>query len=306
MKLRETILSLVVLLAVACSAMADHDILIPYTAAEGTATIDGDLSDWADADWIVLDEIYDPVPSDMSGARYAVRWNDADNVILLAVEMTDTEHVLSPDYASWNAHDDIEVSIDGGNHDVEFLSLMGYGQQIVVGADGAGGDWIIASWYNAVTPDLAPAYAAAVNGDVLSYELSIVPHSFYAGWGATDDAGLMGSDDTVVVDLAPGVEIGLDVVAVTAYDGGYGMMTNNLTKGKYHLGSSLQAWVMGGVVVACPGDANLDGGVDIDDFVILKGNFGSGTTWAEGDFDSDGDVDIDDFVILKNNFGSCE
>ncbi len=57
----------------------------------------------------------------------------------------------------------------------------------------------------------------------------------------------------------------------------------------------------------CPGDADLDGDVDIDDFVALKANFGSGTTWVQGDFDGDGDVDIDDFVILKGNFGSsCE
>ncbi len=56
---------------------------------------------------------------------------------------------------------------------------------------------------------------------------------------------------------------------------------------------------------ACiPGDANCDGDVNIDDFVVLKGNFGSGTTWAQGDFDGDGDVDIDDFVILKGNFGA--
>ncbi len=55
-----------------------------------------------------------------------------------------------------------------------------------------------------------------------------------------------------------------------------------------------------------PGDADGDGDVDLDDFVILKTNFGtpSGATTATGDFDGDGDVDLDDFVILKTNFGS--
>ncbi|NLF29826.1 MAG: hypothetical protein GX591_02925 [Planctomycetes bacterium] len=54
-----------------------------------------------------------------------------------------------------------------------------------------------------------------------------------------------------------------------------------------------------------PGDADGDGDVDLDDFVILKNNFGTatGATCAEGDFDGDGDVDLDDFVLLKNNFG---
>ncbi|NLF33020.1 MAG: hypothetical protein GX591_19310 [Planctomycetes bacterium] len=55
-----------------------------------------------------------------------------------------------------------------------------------------------------------------------------------------------------------------------------------------------------------PGDADGDGDVDLDDFVILKNNFGTatGATCAEGDFDADGDVDLDDFVLLKNNFGA--
>jgi hypothetical protein len=56
-----------------------------------------------------------------------------------------------------------------------------------------------------------------------------------------------------------------------------------------------------------PGDADGDGDVDLDDFVILKTNFGtpSGATAATGDFDGDGDVDLDDFVILKSNFGTA-
>ncbi|NLF30989.1 MAG: formylglycine-generating enzyme family protein [Planctomycetes bacterium] len=55
-----------------------------------------------------------------------------------------------------------------------------------------------------------------------------------------------------------------------------------------------------------PGDADADADVDLDDFVILKTNFGTtaGATWAMGDFDGDGDVSLDDFVILKNNFGA--
>ncbi|MFW6146589.1 MAG: choice-of-anchor Q domain-containing protein [Planctomycetota bacterium] len=54
-----------------------------------------------------------------------------------------------------------------------------------------------------------------------------------------------------------------------------------------------------------PGDADEDGDVDLDDFVLLKTNFGAtGATWGQGDFDGDGDVDLDDFVLLKQNFGA--
>ncbi len=55
-----------------------------------------------------------------------------------------------------------------------------------------------------------------------------------------------------------------------------------------------------------PGDADLDGDVDLDDFMVLKQNFGtpSGATWAQADFTGDGAVDLDDFMLLKQNFGS--
>ena len=52
---------------------------------------------------------------------------------------------------------------------------------------------------------------------------------------------------------------------------------------------------------AIPGDLDGDGDVDLDDFVILKTNFGMG---PGGDCDGDGDTDLDDFVILKTNFGT--
>ncbi|MFW6153745.1 MAG: hypothetical protein ACOC95_00845 [Planctomycetota bacterium] len=58
-------------------------------------------------------------------------------------------------------------------------------------------------------------------------------------------------------------------------------------------------------VVIVPGDADGDGDVDLDDFVILKTNFGQDPlTDDRADFDADGDVDLDDFAILKSNFGN--
>jgi len=59
--------------------------------------------------------------------------------------------------------------------------------------------------------------------------------------------------------------------------------------------------LVGGV----PGDADGDGDVDLDDFVILKQTFGNDPLVDNrADFDGDGDVDLDDFVVLKQNFGT--
>jgi len=55
--------------------------------------------------------------------------------------------------------------------------------------------------------------------------------------------------------------------------------------------------------VRLPGDANLDGIVDLQDFGTLKDNFNmSSATWADGDFTGDAVVDLQDFGTLKDNF----
>ena len=53
------------------------------------------------------------------------------------------------------------------------------------------------------------------------------------------------------------------------------------------------------------GDADLDGGVSINDFNALAGAFGQsgGKHWTDGDFDYDGGVSINDFNLLAGNFG---
>lgn len=53
------------------------------------------------------------------------------------------------------------------------------------------------------------------------------------------------------------------------------------------------------------GDANLDGFVNFDDFLLLSANFGRDfRDWQRGDFDCDERVDFPDFLILSENFGA--
>jgi hypothetical protein len=50
------------------------------------------------------------------------------------------------------------------------------------------------------------------------------------------------------------------------------------------------------------GDANLDGKINIDDYVKIDNGIASGLSgWANGDFNYDGKVNIDDYVIIDSN-----
>ena len=58
-------------------------------------------------------------------------------------------------------------------------------------------------------------------------------------------------------------------------------------------------------VALIPGDANIDGVVDVADLGILAGNYENeeGMTWSDGDFTHDGAVDVADLGILASNYG---
>ena len=52
------------------------------------------------------------------------------------------------------------------------------------------------------------------------------------------------------------------------------------------------------------GDADLDGDVDVQDFLAVSRSFGrDGQGWAGGDFDGDGTTQVRDFLELSRNFG---
>ncbi|MDB5325721.1 MAG: hypothetical protein JWM57_1290, partial [Phycisphaerales bacterium] len=56
--------------------------------------------------------------------------------------------------------------------------------------------------------------------------------------------------------------------------------------------------------ITLPGDSDLNGIVDFNDFLVLQNYFNApGTTFAQGNFNFDGSTDFNDFLVLQNNFG---
>lgn len=59
------------------------------------------------------------------------------------------------------------------------------------------------------------------------------------------------------------------------------------------------------LLAAVPGDADLNGMVNLSDFNALKSGFGSANLgFAAGDFNGDGNTNLSDFNFLKENFGN--
>ena len=67
-------------------------------------------------------------------------------------------------------------------------------------------------------------------------------------------------------------------------------------------GNTNQAFVI--INPRLPGDANLDGKVDVNDLTIVLSHFGqTGTTWTQGEFTGSGTVNVNDLTIVLAHYG---
>jgi hypothetical protein len=188
----------------------------------GTVTVDGDLSEWADAKWFDLDMVYYPDPYAMESARCALQWNSATGKIYVAAEVTDTIHIFSePNEVGAGRTDGIDLyckGIDSGDavYDPNF-PLMQYYLLRVQGD--SSGTWANDSWWvwgsgisstESGTDDVLE-HAVNVVGDQLIYEAAVTPFDYFAG--IVDPNGT--SD---ITSLYPGKVVRFDVIAVDRWD----------------------------------------------------------------------------------------
>ena len=131
--------------------------------------------------------------------------------------------------------------------------------------------------------------------------------------GGGSSAGIAGGVDVALFIPLNGAVFDPSKITVEAPDG-LGWTWDTLIDGEGHEYPDLQfsdntlvlKGLVTGVVAPHAGDANDDKIVDADDLVLFDQQFGGtpGTTGVDNcDFDGDGDVDIDDFKILKDEWG---
>ena len=177
--------------------------------------------------------------------------------------------------------------------------------------------------------DIASLYGTALSTAEES-KLDVVPlGGNLLGTGASQFAGVSGSAGTIFSDTpmlrpilhyggasrtmppmqgslaidagdgALAVDPGTDAVFGTADD-----VPLSLDQSQYLPRVAYNAVDLGASEYVLPGDANLDGRVDLTDFVIVRNNFGSSSIlFTDGNFNGNGNVDLADFVILRNHFG---
>jgi MYXO-CTERM domain-containing protein len=100
--------------------------------------------------------------------------------------------------------------------------------------------------------------------------------------------------------LAPGLAASVSASGVDLL-----VDTTGLTEGHWLLGLSVGGshFASLDIAVTLPGDANLDGKVDVTDLGRVGAMFGQSGAWADGDFSGDGLVDVTDLAKVGQKFG---
>ncbi|MCY2931161.1 MAG: hypothetical protein NTV86_17055 [Planctomycetota bacterium] len=191
------------------------------------------------------------------------------------------QHSMAP----LNVHiDDVAVTGTGGNWPIPVTLAGG---QVVTGKDF--GNRCMVSVNPKTTDDATPSLTGTVDDPTATIAVTVGGQTYPAvnhgdgTWTLADDV------------VSPALGRGVYDVQVTATDAtlnaGSDATTNEL------------------IVYKLMADANLDGEVGVEDFGLLKENFGLdglANAWGVGDFNGDGEVGVEDFGLLKENFGLDE
>jgi hypothetical protein len=327
MRFASRMMGLSAILVLAFATMTFGQVEIP----EGTATVDGDLSDWAGAAWIDADQIYyssnELWPADVPEGtpKWAAMWSSTTNMIYVAATLEDQNQISTTESTGWDTSDRVEFYVNAPNTDTSPYYWgtpaseggdMRDAQQWVVGHDGSTGPDDVAGYWatlggNPIPEGAEPEIAVRVEGTTISYEIAMTPWESLL-W-VYDDGGStplrLEDENSTIVQLAAGVQMGLDVVLGSRDGDNFGMMAENLDGAKYtNAANMLNVTLVEGAENPL-GDVNLDGvvnGLDVDPFVGLVT---SGGFQTEADMNGDGAVnglDVDPFVAAVVGGGGAQ
>jgi len=316
--------------------------LSPYNITAGTATIDGDASDWTSATWQVNTLQYGYWDNSIAGwspgtnvgagnedidyttTKWAARWQPNDPVagtpgrIYAIAVIDDSHHSFQDAFTEWCASDRLEWFVHGPNNSgtatyhQDFIDAQQYVMSPKLSDNSQACNMCGYKHGTAEENGLDLEYAVSVSGDLVTYEASF---PVYDSW-----EGFAGTGTTVNADMLPGVEVGLDLlvgsnIAPGFAGGGWpGYSVNyylidetgeaNSPAFTQHKADGSSEVMLEHTLVAVKGDYDMDGDVDVSDLGILATNYGgSGLTWREGDSSGDTIVNVVDLGDLATNYG---
>jgi hypothetical protein len=156
------------------------------------------------------------------------------------------------------------------------------------------------------------ATAGSVSISLMATDRTDIPAELPTG--CTTNSAWKVTSSTLAFDSAnvtfrydPAIEATDRTLLVLRYDGSDWVIDVNPTRNTTNKLISIGMTALSpyyAVVRVIPGDANLDGSVDVGDLGILAANYGitSGATWEMGDFNGDGAVDVGDLGILSAHY----
>jgi uncharacterized protein (DUF2141 family) len=211
---------------------------LPETIPAGTVSVDGNLSDWSDANWAPMTTTYDGTPSDITSAAYAAKWQSGK--IYVAVKVCDTAHYFTDTYTSADGRDAVEIYLHTNNNGAVTFPNCVDAQQYIFGFKSSDTTKLWTEMGNAAmypsnmfavpsdeSFDTICKSAGKIDGNWLYYEVEITPYDYF-------DRLVTGNLDTCVASkLKVNDVVGLDVCVVGNNNGTYtGMKSENALTGK--------------------------------------------------------------------------
>ena len=202
---------------------------------QGTATVDGNLSEWSGAQWVALDQPYLGTAGDVAYAEFAACWDPVTDKIYAAVQVKDTDMIFE-DYppADGNTSDRLEIYSQGdAGGGTEYGPTFEEAQHYWVANGDMSGPWAglaVVGDTNGIR-ETGLEYAVVVNeiDETITYEIGVPQYDYY------DDPG--GGASSEVTDLYIGKVVRFDLMVGSCFHDGtsgldYAMLSENMMAGK--------------------------------------------------------------------------